>query len=133
MGKMKWGSILIGLLAFICMALSSCDRKDYAKDKTVTTLEIVSQRRAEQDVKRIDNVYYTMDETVLISILNKLGTHVTKREVVFEYESNISYYLGLEEGANNVNEYKPDDADIPKEPKPIPDEPIISLEDAKQV
>lgn len=119
--KLVLGVLFIGIA--LTTTMTSC-RGRRSHERTLSTLEIVSQRRAEQEKMHINEVYYSMDETVLIAVINKLGTKVTKAEVVFEYESNAAYYDGLKEGAKNVNEYVPEEADIPAPPNNIPDEPV---------
>lgn len=81
---------------------------------TITTADVVAQRRVEIDMMRIDSVYYTIPEPALIAILDFIGTDVSRESVVLEYKCGIQYYNGVINGATKPKHYLPDSVPISK-------------------
>lgn len=113
------GRIIVGLCIIMIAAAASLvymnwDKvKDvFGKDKTehvqrtsiieepvATIQDILNEREAIRETKRIDSVFLTMHDVVLIDILMQHGTDLSIKDIVYIYESNNTIYNKVMSGA----------------------------------
>lgn len=126
--------IVIAITIIMACGLTSCTRcknawsalcnsEQTVDTKTLTTLDVVAQRKAEIEARRIDSVYYNIQEPAFIAILDYVGTSATRTDIVKQYEKSIKFYEGINYGTKLHNHYAPDS--IPSAPVPINDTPAI--------
>lgn len=90
---------------------------------SITTFDVVAQRRVEIELMKIDSVYYTIPEPALIAILDFIGTETSRESIVKEYQLGTEYYRGLIKGANESSHFKPDS--LPRSSVPIKPTPVV--------
>lgn len=116
---MKTSKILGSLCIIMIAAAASLiymnwdEVKDiFSKDKTecvqetsiieepvATIQDILNEREAIKEEKRIDSVFLTMHDVVLIDILMQHGTDLSIKDIVYIYESNNTIYNKVMSGA----------------------------------
>lgn len=98
---------------------------------TATSIQDVLEFREHiRECNRIDSIFLTMPDVVLIDILVNHGTELSNADIVYIYENNPDTYNAVQSGARaqkykeqlNYKQIKPDT--IPK--KAIMDQPILN-------
>lgn len=69
------------------------------EDSVVTIQDILDEREALREERRIDSVFLTMHDVVLIDILMQHGTDLSIKDIVYIYESNNTIYNKVMSGA----------------------------------
>lgn len=68
----------------------------------VTTIqEVLNFREHIRECKRIDSIFLTIPDVVLIDILANHGTHLSNTDIVYIYESNPDTYNAVQSGARS--------------------------------
>lgn len=83
-----------------------------------TIQEILEFRKYAKECKRIDSIFLTMPDVVLIDILRNHGTQLSNSEIVYIYEDNPETYNAVQSGARS-QKYKDQ-----IEPDSLPAKPI---------
>lgn len=81
---------------------------DTTKVVTYTAYDVVAQRRAEIEFMKMDSIYYSIPEPILIAIVDEIGIDVTREDIVKTYQINKQRYDGLLTGLKNIKHFMPD-------------------------
>lgn len=92
-----------------------CEDTAYAAP---TIQDILEFRNYTRECKRIDSIFLTMPDVVLIDILRNYGTELSNSDIVYIYESNHDTYNAVQSGAKS-QKYKEQ-----IEPDSLPTKPI---------
>lgn len=126
--------MLITLVLSMACGLTSCTRcknawnaltakQDTVDVPALKTIDVVAQRRAEIENRRVDSVYYAIQEPAFIAIIDLLGATATHQDVVMQYEKSTKFYQGINYGTKLHEHYAPDS--VPKAPITVTSEPAI--------
>lgn len=91
-------------------------------EEPVTIQEILEFREHLRECQRIDSVFMSLPEVVLIDILMNHGTNLSNSDIVYIYESNPDTYNAVKSGAR-AQQYK--EKLERNEPDTIPEKPAI--------
>lgn len=110
--------MIIGAIVFVALHWNVCEVKNlFSKEKVSTesvqpetvvirdtiampTVEdVLLAREVTKEQHRKDSVFMQMPKAALAAVLMKIGTNSTIKEIVEEYESNISIYSNVILGA----------------------------------
>lgn len=70
-------------------------------DKSVYTVQdILDFRENLKEGIRIDSIFLTLPEPILVEILMNMGTSLSNKDIVYTYEGNKEYYNNILKGAN---------------------------------
>lgn len=69
------------------------------EEPVATIQDILNEREEIRETKRIDSVFLTMHDVVLIDILMQHGTNLSIKDIVYIYESNNTIYNKVMSGA----------------------------------
>ena len=70
-------------------------------DKSVYTVQdILDFRENLKEGIRIDSIFLTLPEPILVEILTNMGTSLSNKDIVYTYEGNKEYYNNILKGAN---------------------------------
>lgn len=81
---------------------SECEELSNLYDEvpSMTVKEYVDWREDLREQTRVDSIFMTMPEPILVHILYNHGTDLSLSEIVYIYESNIDEFNKVLEGAN---------------------------------
>ena len=77
-----------------------CSDTVKAEKSVLTIQEILSFREDVKEGMRVDSIFLSMPEPILIDILITHGTSFSNSDIVYIYESNKSHYKSVKTGAD---------------------------------
>lgn len=123
---MKKIQFLVGMcMLLLTITITSCDKSKsvwdtifgseqniIVRDTTSTPsygpYDVVAQRRMEIESMRLDSVYYSLPEPILIAIVDKIGVFVSHEDIASTYLRNKEYYDGVMTGIHEIKRFLPD-------------------------
>ena len=87
---------------FIHESVIDTQTDQFETDSTVvmTVQDFLEFRKEVIECNRVDSVFLTIPEPILVCILESFGTDLSNHEIVYIYESNIPSYNNILKGAN---------------------------------